>query len=167
MDAALNFINSRWNNGPSGTWYGNLNHPYAMWAVYKGLDEYGFLNQYGSGPGENFFIGTGPWITNAPGGYLIGQDWWDGLGGNPAPVLSQPGDWYSHYCDYLVSIQNSTNGSWAGYDYWTGAMATGWYINILNATGTSAAVIPEPATMLLLGSGLAGLGAFRRRLRKK
>ncbi|MGD8536355.1 MAG: hypothetical protein PVF66_10950, partial [Candidatus Aminicenantes bacterium] len=36
--AAINFINSRWNNGPSGTWYGNKGHAYAMFSVFKGLE---------------------------------------------------------------------------------------------------------------------------------
>ena len=35
---AINYINSRWNVGISGTWYGNIGHPYAMFAVFKGLE---------------------------------------------------------------------------------------------------------------------------------
>jgi hypothetical protein len=119
---ALAFINSRWNNYPSGTWYGNLNHPYAMWAVYKGLEVYGFTQEFGPGIGENFLVGFG--MPSAPGGVTIGQDW--------DPKTSLPGDWYSDYCDFLVGIQNA-DGSWAGYSYWTGPLAVGWYINILNA----------------------------------
>jgi hypothetical protein len=130
VPAALSFIDSRWNNGPNSTWYGNLNHPYAMWAVYKALEVYGFLGLYGVGPGEDFKIGDG--MPSAPGGFVIGQDWWD-----PA-VTSLAGDWYSHYCDFLVNSQNP-DGSWNGYSYWTGALASGWYINILNAAGA-----PEP-----------------------
>ena len=164
VDAALAFINSRWNNGPSGTWYGNINHPYAMWAVYKGLAEYGFTDVItvdpdgipGSGDEYEQLIGYG--MSNAPGGITIGQDW--------ATITSDPGDWYSHYCDWLVNNQNDT-GSWNGYSYWTGALATGWYINILNATGTAEPVIPDPIPApgaFLLGSlGLAFSGWKLRR----
>ena len=123
VQLALGFLNSRWNNGLS-VWYGNLMHPYAMWAVYKGLELYGKLTRFGLDPGENFFIGTG--MPAAPGGFQIGQDWWD-----PAEY-SLTGDWYSHYCQVLVDSQNA-DGSWNGYSYWQTPLATGWYINILNA----------------------------------
>jgi hypothetical protein len=165
LDAALAFINSRWNNDPSSTWYGNLNHPYAMWAVYKAMDQYGFLNVdpgpdglIGVQPGPDGILGTaddvfddyayGTGMPNAPGGITIGQDW--------APDTSAPGDWYSHYCDLLVAIQNA-NGSWNGYSSWNGALATGWYINILNATGAPPP-IPAPAAFLLGSIGLAVSG---------
>jgi hypothetical protein len=166
VQAALTFLQStvgydHWNDGPSGTWYGNLNHPYAMWAVYKGLEQYGLLVTHDNGtpgdPTDDFVIGTG--ISSAPGGITIGQDW--------SPLVSAVGDWYSHYCDYLVGIQNA-NGSWSGYSYWQGALATGWYINILNATGVPPrGEIPEPGTMALLGLGLLGTGILVRRRRRR
>lgn len=121
VQAALAFIDGRWNTTPSGTWYGNLNHAYAMWAVYKGLQVYGFVDEVVSG-GEDVLVGWG--MPSAVSGLTIGQEW--------DPLPSQSGDWYSHYCDYLVGIQNG-NGSWSGYSYWTGALATSWYINIINA----------------------------------
>jgi len=131
---AVAFINSRWNTGPSGTWYGNLNHPYAMWAVYKGLQVYGYWVPFSCGP-VDIFVGEG--IPAAPGGFTICFD--------ADPATSAAGDWYSHYCDYLVGIQNG-DGSWNGYaSYWTGALATGWYINILRATR-----IPPPIITVAL-----------------
>jgi hypothetical protein len=123
---ALSFINSRWNNGPGGTWYGNLNHPYAMWAVYKALEEpYDLMEEFWSGDPPSL-VRYGLGMPAAPGGIEIGR------AGDTR--LSEPGDWYSHYCQYLVDIQNG-NGSWSGYGYWTGPLATAWYINILKATG--------------------------------
>jgi len=133
VQRALAFLNSRWNNYPSSTWYGNLLHPYAMWAVYKGLELYGKLEYFGTDPDERFFIGTG--MPAAPGGFQIGQDSWV-----PAEY-SLPGDWYSHYCQVLVNNQNS-DGSWNGYSYWQTPLATAWYINILNAVP----VVNQPPT---------------------
>jgi hypothetical protein len=118
---ALAYINAHWNEAPSGAWYGNLGHSYAMWALYKGLQVYGFLVPFDCGP-ENIMVGVG--VPNAPGGFNICF--------NAAPATSAAGDWYSHYCDFLCGYQNP-DGSWPGYEYWYGPLAVGWYINILNA----------------------------------
>lgn len=129
---AIAFINSNWNAGPSGIWYGNFNHPYAMWAVYKGLQVYNMLVPRDCG---GFDIAVGNGIANATGGISICSD--------ASPQSSAGDDWYSHYCDYLCTIQNA-NGSWGGYYHWVGALATGWYINILNAVE-----VPPPPRVTL------------------
>ncbi len=135
VQAAIGFINGRWNTGPSGTWYGNLNHPYAMWAVFKGLEVYDLMDTITLDDLEILF-GFG--MSAAPGGFPIGtvDDF----------VISESGDWYSHYCDYLVGIQNG-DGGWNGYLHWVGAMATGWYINILD--GIRVPGIGNPAIRLV------------------
>ena len=145
MESTISF--DHWNQGyfySSTEWYsGHLNNPYAMWAVYKALEVYG--------------IDT---ISTAPGGFTVGQNW--------DPQTSAAGDWYAHYCDYIAGIQN-TNGSWNGAGPWTGALATGWYINILNAAGAPEPVdpVPEPSTMILMAFGLFGMGMISRRKRAK
>jgi len=57
------------------------------------------------------------------------------------------GDWWGDYCEHLVNDQNA-NGSWNGVSYWLGAMASGWYIVILQATVFPVQVdiqLPSPA----------------------
>ena len=144
-------------------WYGgNIDNPYAMWAVYKALEVYGFTSMHPGpdgilGTADDYLIGSG--ISTAPGGFTIGQDW------DPTPDTSLAGDWYSHYCEFLVNDQN-LNGSWTGNTPWTNALATGWYINILNATGAPEPIIPVPAAFLLGGIGLA-VSSWRLRRRKE
>jgi len=144
LTEAVNWLDDNWLNGPSGTWYGNEGHPYAMWAVYKGLEAL-----YGT-------EGAIPQISNLQAQTTALDD-------------GAVWNWWEDYCQYLVGSQNP-DGSWPGYVYWTGSMATAWSINILNAT-TGGEIpppaIPEPATLVLLGSGLIGLAASRRKRMKK
>jgi hypothetical protein len=138
---ALSWLNANWLGGPSGTWYGNEGHPYAMWAVYKGLE-----SLYGT-------TGAGP-ISN-----LHGQ--------TTTLDPTATWNWWEDYCQWLVLNQNhggATDGSWDTYSYWGGPLEAAWYINILNATQTGPLPTPEPATLILLGLGLAGLGVIRKRM---
>ena len=114
VQKALTFLNNNWTEDANGTWYGNFGHPYAMWGVYKGLE-------------VNIGLNDTTTITNlkttcgAPGN----------LPGNP--VGSKPCNWWEDYNEWLVTNQN-VDGSWNGYAYWTGPLATAFDVSILGAT---------------------------------
>ena len=141
--AALAYLNREWQDIQSSTWYGNFGHPYAMWSIYKGLEATIGLNDMGT-------------ITN--------------LHADPGDVdnPNHGWNWWEDYCEWLVSNQVA-DGSWVGYSNWNKWLAIPWYINILAATEIpdNNEPVPEPATMLLLGSGLIGLAGFRKKFMKK
>jgi len=137
VTTALAYLNAHWTQAPSGTWYGNMGNPYAMFALYKGLEA-----MYGT-------TGAGP-IASA------------NLDPQTTPI--DPGatwNWWEDMCQWLCLNQNP-DGSWGGYAYWYGDLATAWDINILNATAVAPPAVPLPSSLLLLGSSLLGLAGWRR-----
>ncbi len=103
--AAIDYINSRWNVGPSGTWFGNKGHPYAMFSVFKGLELM-----------EVDTILDAPASPDTPAG-----DWWGDYCDFLVTTQSTPSS-------------DPDQGYWVGYSYWSWSMSTGWYIVILQAT---------------------------------
>jgi hypothetical protein len=108
VQAALSYLNTQWLTIADGTWNGNFGHPYAMWAAYKGL-------QVAIGLDDETVISN---LHSDPGDIDNPNHGWN---------------WWEDYCEWLVNNQ-STDGSWGGFAYWYGPMATAWYINILAAT---------------------------------
>ena len=136
--AALAYLNANWQNTPSGTWWGNFGHPYAMWSIYKGLE-------------LTIGLDDTTHITNLhPAGPMDLGDTWN---------------WWEDYCDYLVNTQQGP-GYWNGYDYWPWTLTTAWNINILNAVDIPEPVIPEPSSLAIWGC-IVGLAAGARWLRRR
>jgi hypothetical protein len=133
---ALDFLNANWTDTASSTWYGNFGQPYAMWSVYKGLE-------------STIGLANTTEITNL-------------RPGNCGNDRGADCNWWQDYNEYLVSTQLA-NGSWAGYSYWTGTLATAFYLPILGGTQLPPPPMPEPATLGLFAIGLIGLAAALRR----
>ena len=143
VQAALGFLNANWTEGANGTWFGNFGQPYAMWATYKALEL-----QIGKGDTTT--------ITN-----LL-----DSQCGGPANPPATTCNWWQDYNQWLVTNQ-SGDGSWPGYAYWTGPLATAFDVSILAGTEIpppcTGVECPEPASLSLMGAGILGMGLLRRR----
>jgi len=149
VQAALGFLNTNWQQTANNVWYGNFGHPYAMWAVYKGLETTIGLSDTGT-------------ITNL----LTTCGAPNNLPGNPPG--SVPCNWWEDYNEWLVQNQNA-DGSWAGYQYWDGPLATAFNVSIKGATKIpvppqvprSAAPAVSHLMLLVLGLSLSLAGALR------
>jgi hypothetical protein len=134
VQKALGFLDANWPQTANSTWYGNFNHPYAMWSVYKGLEVNIGLQDTTT---ITNFLTTCGYPLDAPG----------------IPPGSVPCNWWQDYNEWLVTNQNG-DGSWTGYSYWYGPLATAFYVNILGGTP-----IPTTPECAILGQDVVKIGS--------
>jgi len=126
---AINWLNTNWQDTANNGWFGNFNHPYAMFAVYKGLEVNIGLNN------KTAILNLRPNMCFGGANAAVpGNSGTDGYPGNPANIANC--NWWQDYNDWLVDSQQGT-GNWPGYDYWNNTLATAYHIVILGA-----AVVP-------------------------
>jgi len=105
-------------------------------------------------PGDSYLFDF--WVRNYESGSDHFQAFWDGT--SVLDLLNSPDFLYTHYMFTEIATGASTNIQFSGYD------APAFYS--LDDVSVTASSVPEPSTILLLGTGLAGVGLLRRRFKK-
>jgi hypothetical protein len=170
----------------AGTYFNNdtVENMEALYLDKTGKDkELFFINKWEVGPGEDVPVTDGAWLTEYLTDYLTVEE--HASGNQYANVgwdfRSFSGDLELGAIAVKDGNANQSGISWVWYypdgdqEIWNGdfldavdTLANGaGAISHISFYGTGdAPAVPEPATMLLLGTGLVGLAGFRKKFKK-
>ena len=150
QQTGIAFLNTNW-KAVASSWNGLFGHPYAMWAVYKGLE-------------STIGLKDTTHITN------LNSDCGAAAGKLPGSGVC---NWWEDFNEYLVRNQTTSNGSWPDLGgNWPDPLSTSLFVNILGATPLPTTLTTPNATgvpalsewgLVALGIMLAGAAAMRLR----
>jgi hypothetical protein len=154
---SISFFNTYYNNGPS---QGIANEVFSLYLATTSMTVPNGSIPSGAQLFGNYTLNGGSWP--------FGQE----LTFNGAPYLYNPGSGNLELIVEVTSGSNPNSGVFTYFDAnsdgpfsrWGQSIGSDEGYGLVTEFGTASGTVPEPSTLMLLGSGFAALGMLRRKL---